>query len=477
MKKFDVNLGLMARVPARRFVLATGAVLLAFLWDASAPSVSGQTPPSPAVEPADYQPHVAVVNGMDVYIRCGAAESYYPFAKANEGDLVKITGVKPDWARITTVGSAFRDAYGYVKHAKGDSSRFRLSADGKSGTTLGKTDIIAPNLDLKGLAKDSWKSLVRIDANQTLRVVETTSVDKETIHKVILPEAASGWISASYLSPASESQATQFEEIVEEMKRAATQPKKPANGAPVIGSPNANPHANPGDANPDDVKPIDGSAATPTETPVVEPVVDPVVEEGGEAVPVEIAPVAAPAATQPVKEKGPPTFDDLEGLYKLLQLEPIETAEVAPLREQYVALGKREPKLARRSAARIEQLNTWEEVQQKKQELAALRAKMKEGADASAKAHADLIQSAEYTAVGVVASSTVYDGKTLPKLLRLQDPATNRTIAYLKPDAEFKLVNLIGNLVGVVGEKTYDGSLRLNIIEPKRTDVLQPEQR
>jgi len=437
-------------------VALMGSASLSLIATNVAGQVTPASPPATATPPeaTDEEPYIAVVNGMDVYIRCGAAESYYPFAKANEGDLVKVTGAKTDWARITTICPAFLDAYGYVKHAKGDASRFRLSADGKTGTTLGKTEIIAPNMDLKSLAKDSWKSLARIDANQTLHVIETTSIDKETIHKVVLPDAASGWISAAYLTRASDAQTAQFDQIVEEMKRTAGQPKKEPTGAPVLGS-------EPTDTN--EVKPID-EPTTPTEAPVVD-----------ETAPVDVA--ATPPAPAPVKEKGPPTIDDLENLFKLLQKEPIETAEVAPMREQYVALGQREPKMANRCAARIEQLNTWEEVQKKKHELAAMRARMKEGADATAKAHAALIQSAEYTAVGVVASSTVYDGESLPKLLRLQDPATNRTIAYLKPDEEFKLVNLIGNLIGVVGEKTYDGSLRLNIIEPKRTDVLQPEQR
>src|SRR5438105_1139398 len=36
--------------------------------------------------------HIAVVKGGDVYIRCGAAESYYPFSKVNAGDMVKVMG-------------------------------------------------------------------------------------------------------------------------------------------------------------------------------------------------------------------------------------------------------------------------------------------------------------------------------------------------------------------------------------------------
>ena len=74
-----------------------------------------------------------------------------------------------------------------------------------------------------------------------------------------------------------------------------------------------------------------------------------------------------------------------------------------------------------------------------------------------------------------MASSTIYDGQSLPKLFRLQDPATGRTIAYLKPDADYALTNRIDIIVGIVGDKTYDEAMRLNIITPRRVDVLSPE--
>jgi hypothetical protein len=79
------------------------------------------------------------------------------------------------------------------------------------------------------------------------------------------------------------------------------------------------------------------------------------------------------------------------------------------------------------------------------------------------------------TAVGRVAASTIYDGQSLPKLFRLQDPATGRTIAYLKPDADYALANRIDVIVGIVGDKAYEDALRLNIITPKRVDTLAAE--
>src|SRR4051812_37415962 len=78
--------------------------------------------------------YIAVVKGNDVYVRCGAAESYYPFAKLNDGDMVKVTGEKYDWVRVVAIGPAFKNSFGYIKYAKDDTSRFRLAPDGHSGT-------------------------------------------------------------------------------------------------------------------------------------------------------------------------------------------------------------------------------------------------------------------------------------------------------------------------------------------------------
>jgi hypothetical protein len=441
------------------------------------PAIIGGFVPATAQSSEDVG-YIGVVKGTDVYVRCGAAESYYPFAKVNAGDLVKVTGEKFDWARVVTLGPAFQYGFGYVKYSKGDAGRFRLAPDGRSGVTLGKTDIIAPNLeskDSKNNYKDSWKAIARLEANQTLRVLETIETDRDTIHKVALPEAASGWVSKAYLEQASESQIAQWNSSLTQ-KSADSKPAERA----VANTPKIDQSTAIGSG----VKPL------PTQPQPATPTLETLAQEMASRSPDETMSeslstsmthspeVMAPATTRPEEPKVP-TLDDLENAYKLLQKEPIESAEVQPLRQLYMDLGARNPsdaRIQRYSKGRAEQLQIWSDLQKKREELQAFRTKARMTASEADAIHKALESSAQYVAVGRVAASTIYDGERLPKLLRLQDAATGRTIAYLEPDEKYQMVNLIGNLVGIIGEKNYDEPLRLNIVNPRRVDILTPDE-
>ena len=83
-------------------------------------------------------------------------------------------------------------------------------------------------------------------------------------------------------------------------------------------------------------------------------------------------------------------------------------------------------------------------------------------------------RSVDYVAVGRLDASTIYDGKRLPKLFRLRDLSTGRTVGYLRPSNKVKLPEMLGHLIGIVGEKSYDGGLRLNVLTPRRIDMLEP---
>ena len=76
--------------------------------------------------------------------------------------------------------------------------------------------------------------------------------------------------------------------------------------------------------------------------------------------------------------------------------------------------------------------------------------------------------------MGRLNASTIYDGKRLPLLYRVQDDGTGQTVAYMRPGSSFDLTGMLGQLIGIVGEKSYDGVLRLNLIAPRRIDVLGP---
>jgi hypothetical protein len=428
----------------------------------------GQQPAAAAAQanPDDKLLYIGAIAADNVYVRSGQGDSYYPFFKLNRGDLVKVIEEKFGYVRVTAVGPAFRDAYGYIKHPRNDNSKLRLSPDNKTATTLGRVDILAPNLDLAAQPKDSWKTLVRLPADQAVKVIELKEMGDDVIYKVSLPPSASGWISAQFVPRASAEDAETFKQILAG-KIEAPQPTPAPTPSETLGAQDAA------------VKPATNATAQAPGT-------DPNAQQQPPAIPETVEQDSLAASTPPddatttqPEQPREPTFEDLEQRFDQLRKEPIETAEVMPLRELYVELAERHPndrRISRACEARAAQLAIWSELQAKRQEVMAARDKMRATADETDAARATLERSAEYTAVGRIASSTIYDGASLPKLFRIQDPATGRTIAYLKPDADYTLANRIDVIVGIVGDKVYDESLRLNIITPRRIETLSPEK-
>ena len=77
----------------------------------------------------------------------------------------------------------------------------------------------------------------------------------------------------------------------------------------------------------------------------------------------------------------------------------------------------------------------------------------------------------DYQAVGLLQTSSVYDGHSLPRMYRVVDPS-GRTLAYIAPTPLIDASDLLGTLVGVVGSTTYDPALKLQIVTPERLDAL-----
>jgi hypothetical protein len=291
-----------------------------------------------------------------------------------------------------------------------------------------------------------------------MRVIETSEDGKEVLLKVAVPTIATGWISTPLVPRASDEEAEMFNQLLAAKPEAA----KPAPAKPD--SPAVNP-----------------ASETASNNQPQPPMVEPIVPETANQQSPEIAATSPPATATTAPETTPAaaadkpretTLEDLERALKLLQSQPVETAEVMPLRDLYLEFAENHPKMQRLAETRARQLELWQTMQQKKLEVAAARDRMKMTAQETDAVRAALERSAEYTAVGRVAASTIYDGESLPKLFRLQDPATGRTIAYLKPDADYALANRIDVIVGIVGDKAYEDALRLNIITPKRVDTL-----
>ena len=155
----------------------------------------------------------------------------------------------------------------------------------------------------------------------------------------------------------------------------------------------------------------------------------------------------------------------------------VATAEVGALYARYVAFSvdvANDPSLASRIAARIAQLEVQQEVQNKILELQATKARLTGECDQSNGVAVAIEARSEYTAVGVLNASIIYDGVNLPLLFRLQDSSTGQTVAYVVPGDGFQLSTMLGTLLGIKGEKAYDDSLKLDTITPKTIDFLSP---
>jgi hypothetical protein len=190
-----------------------------------------------AAQSSEPFPYLAALTADD-FVRAGADSRYYPFGRVRTGDVVRVIGEKAGWARVVTLGPAFEEFFGYIKYPRTETARFRLSQDGKSGTTTGLTDLFAPNLDARYDPRSSWKPAATLPADRTLSVLETAAYVDDVVHKVKLPAEAEGWIALSHLRPATPAQTATWEAALAKAKTAqppVTQQVAAAEAQPPLG--------------------------------------------------------------------------------------------------------------------------------------------------------------------------------------------------------------------------------------------------
>jgi hypothetical protein len=191
----------------------------------------------------------------------------------------------------------------------------------------------------------------------------------------------------------------------------------------------------------------------------------------------EAAVPAAPAKTaeQIAAERRRTLFAELEGKWLVMKGQSIESAELTALYAGYMTLAA-EPALERTikatAAARLEQIEVQQDVQERIAQLKETKARLSQECEQINGVASAIEARSEYTAVGVLNASIVYDGKTLPLLFRLQDPASGQTVAYVTPGDGFQLSTMVGTLIGVKGDTAYDDALKLDTITPRTIDFL-----
>ncbi len=462
---------------SNRFATLSAAIMLAFI--ASGQTLHAQSDRS--------EPTIAVVTGDSVLVRSGAADSYYPFGRLNSGAIVEVIGEKSNWAHIATRGPAFvagtgaGQFFGHIMYPASEPGRFRVNADGRTGVTLGPTDVLAPNLTTNFNPDDSWKPLIRLEADTTVRILSTTTTESNnTVHLIALPANAEGWISRAHLRSATAEEVAAWRggsgmaNVRGNQPRESEKSNPPKRDQPVEEKP-ADPQARDQSQEPAETETPEEATANTTAAPTQQ------VLAREESIAEEDASSHEEEPTEPlVEEVDKATIEDLEVLLQKLREAPAEISELANLRQMYLEFATRnanEKSASRFANARAEQLEIWREVRVRQVELQRIRERSRRTGQRTEMALLSIHAHADYDVIGRLTASTIFDGQRLPKMLRLQEPGTNRTLAYIEPSGHgFEMIEMLGLWLGIVGEKSYDPALRLNIITPKRIDLLAPAQ-
>ena len=406
-------------------------------------------------------PYLAAVTAKGVNIRAGAHFRYYPFGRLQDGDVVRVVGHKGNWARVETMGPAFDGFFAYIKYPITETGHLELNAEATAGEALVPLDLFAPNLDAGYEPKSSWKWVLTLPAGRTVKILQSREVRGERVHRVPMPAEAQGWINLERLRRATPAEHAAFGAAVAQRSAPGRPQPEPPAAAPTATAQATLPAASIQPRLPRDSVPRVGGAEL-TEL------------AGPPAPPAQRHSTPAPATRVPGSAAR--KLRELEATYAELLAEPTEQVEVGGLRLEYLELARahRSHKaLVEYAENRARQLELWADVKQQKGELARLLARTRLAAREVHEARWSLESAAGYVAIGRLDASRIYDGTRLPKLLRLRE-ASGRTIAYLTMDNELGLSGKIGELIGIVGERVYDGSLRLNILRPERIEILTP---
>lgn len=406
---------------------------------------------SAQAQDAASTPFLGTITGDNVYVRSGpSVDSSYPFGKLGRGNIVRVMENSHGWMRVRTEGDAFNGAFAYVPADR----RVDVLADGKTIRATAVTEVRAPNINADASPDASWKQIGTLDPGETAVLLETIEGERDRLYKVQMPSDAEGWINVSFVRTAT----------AEDIAMSQARNDAAATLAPAAGG--------------------DGSAVVAVPAPTVGDSTTIVLDEGPNepGIGVEVSTVAVPdpaaaalAEAQARAAARRATLADLDGVWNTVKGQRGDDSEMDTLRSRYLALAdesRSDMTVAGKAKHRAEQLRLQIEVSSRMREVGAARAQLSSDAEVLAGIARALEARSDYTAVGVLNASMVYDGKRLPLLYRLQDAGTGQAVAYLVPGDDFQLSTMLGNLLGVKGKVEFDEALRVNILSARSIDLL-----
>ncbi len=390
----------------------------------------------PAHAYAQQRTAVGIIDVDAALLRSGPSDKDYPVLRLSRGQQVVAVGQKFDWLKVIPpegtfcyVGKAFVERRG-----TGDVGRVTAPSNVRYGSRLvelkNKLAVrLAPGADVKIIGEDAEYFLIEP------------------------PEGVYLYIAKSDVVPARSPAAA-----------AINQPGGSGNGTmtPDARQPAAD---NAGD--------VDAAAYAAADTEAMSgTTVTPGTTLGGLAQQMQAQP---PVVNAPEANPALDAFEALEARARETAELPLEQQPIDELHAGYQDLLTQELPESFRLVAearmktyevRKEALADFNAVQKMRQELAEKRSILQaEQAELEQRIVETTIRS--YAALGTVRSSSLQVGQK--PLYRLTDPATGRTVIYIRTD-DPKIALMMGQFVGIQGQITDDTAMQLRYVSPTRIE-------
>ncbi|MEX0654011.1 MAG: hypothetical protein WD534_07160 [Phycisphaeraceae bacterium] len=457
---------------------------------------------------AQNTPYTGIIVEDNVQVRAGAGRAYYVVGELDRGKLVEVEEVIFGWLKIVPPDGV----NSYISKAFVDAS-----GEGRTGTVnANRTRVTAASIEGPG---NSYREQTLLNRGATVKIAG----EEGSFYKIAPPANTYVFLPPGSVRREADMEAARQPVEDDEDTAAESTPRRPepeddpepATDPAVAPSDDADTDS---EAEPttrdqtsddaDDVEPAETDREADAEAKdAAADVVDEPAAAGAEEEVQTQEPGEAETATteQPVEDEAEDAVEVAEAPAE--EAEQVETPAISdalreveqrhlpafnlPLEEQpfdrmiadYQAVRESEgdalPQVDRRIIAH--RLATME----RNQRLASTLVRLAELREQSEQTDRELEQRQQerdarrpdYDAVGELLASTVYDGRSLPRLYRLVDPTTGRTIGYVEPSDEIQPRHMLGRVVGIVGDRQLDPGLRLRVFNLRRIDVLETTSR
>ena len=130
--------------------------------------------------------------------------------------------------------------------------------------------------------------------------------------------------------------------------------------------------------------------------------------------------------------------------------------------------------IARIAHGRIKQLDVWAGLQEQRVRIERLREELAAKTEKVGEYKEVMGMYGDYALVGRLALSNTFDGRLRPFMYRIQEQESGRTLGYLPTNNDWDLTSLLGQTIGVTGDKSWNPNWRVNVVSAEKFDILSP---